>query len=100
MSRHDICQFNHSINSDLLQLRKSGEHLFGAVAVKLHRHLKIPRPVHDGLDGCCGFEDFFESIVAHLDALSSHVRALEEKLKKMKDECDALKQAMLREVFE
>lgn len=40
------------------------------------------------------------SIVAHLDALSSHVRALEEKLKKMKDECDALKQAMLREVFE
>lgn len=40
------------------------------------------------------------SIVAHLDALFSHVRALEEKLKKMKDECDALKQAMLREVFE
>lgn len=40
------------------------------------------------------------SIVAHLDSLSSHVRALEEKLKKMKDECDALKQAMLREVFE
>ena len=40
------------------------------------------------------------TIVAHLDALSSHVRALEEKLKKMKDECDALKQAMLREVFE
>ena len=40
------------------------------------------------------------SIVAHLDSLSSHVRALEAKLKKMKDECDALKQAMLREVFE
>lgn len=40
------------------------------------------------------------TIVAHLDALSSHVRALEAKLKKMKDECDALKQAMLREVFE
>lgn len=40
------------------------------------------------------------TIVAHLDALSSHVRALEEKLKKMKDECDALKQAILREVFE
>lgn len=40
------------------------------------------------------------SIVAHLDSLSSNVRALEEKLKKMKDECDALKQAMLREVFE
>ena len=40
------------------------------------------------------------SIVAHLDALSSHVRTLEEKLKKMKDECDALKQAILREVFE
>ena len=41
-----------------------------------------------------------EQIVSYLDALSSHVRALEEKLKKMKDECDALKQAMLREVFE
>lgn len=40
------------------------------------------------------------TIVAHLDTLSSHVRALEEKLKKMKDECDALKQAILREVFE
>lgn len=40
------------------------------------------------------------TIVAHLDALSSHVRALEEKLRKMKDECDALKQAMLREIFE
>jgi type I restriction enzyme S subunit len=40
------------------------------------------------------------SIVAHLDSLSSNVRALEEKLRKMKDECDALKQAMLREVFE
>ena len=41
-----------------------------------------------------------EQIVSYLDALSSNVRALEEKLKKMKDECDALKQAMLREVFE
>ncbi len=40
------------------------------------------------------------TIVAHLDSLSSNVRALEEKLRKMKDECDALKQAMLREVFE
>lgn len=40
------------------------------------------------------------TIVAHLDDLSSHVRALEEKLRKMKDECDALKQAMLREIFE
>jgi len=40
------------------------------------------------------------SIVAHLDSLSSNVRALEEKLRKMKDECDALKQAMLREIFE
>ena len=39
-------------------------------------------------------------IVSHLDALSSHVRTLEAKLKKMKDECDALKQAILREVFE
>lgn len=39
-------------------------------------------------------------IVSYLDALSSHVRALEENLKKTLAECDALKQAMLREVFE
>ena len=40
------------------------------------------------------------SIVAHLDSLSSHVRALEDVLQRTKAECDALKQAMLRAVFE
>ena len=39
-------------------------------------------------------------IVSHLDKLSSKVRAIEEKYQKMVEECDALKQAMLREVFE
>ena len=41
-----------------------------------------------------------QSIVARLDALSSHVRELEENCRKTLAECDALKQAMLREVFE
>ena len=39
-------------------------------------------------------------IVSRLDSLSSKVRAIEEKYQKMIAECDALKQAMLREVFE
>ena len=39
-------------------------------------------------------------IVSRLDSLSSKVRAIEEKYQKMIAECDALTQAMLREVFE
>lgn len=39
-------------------------------------------------------------IVSRLDKLSSKVRAIEEKYQKMVEECDALKQAMLRDVFE
>ena len=39
-------------------------------------------------------------IVTRLDKLSSKVRAIEEKYQKMVEECDALKQAMLRDVFE
>lgn len=39
-------------------------------------------------------------IVSHLDKLSSKVRAIEEKYQNMVEECDALKQAMLRDVFE
>lgn len=41
-----------------------------------------------------------QSIVTRLDALSSQVRQLEENCRKTLAECDALKQAMLREVFE
>ncbi|MBR6202492.1 MAG: restriction endonuclease subunit S [Bacteroidaceae bacterium] len=40
------------------------------------------------------------SIVSHLDSLSSHIRKLEELQQKTIAECDALKQAMLKEVFE
>lgn len=39
-------------------------------------------------------------IVARLDSLSAHVRELEEISKKTIAECDALKQALLRKVFE
>ena len=41
-----------------------------------------------------------QQIVAHLDALSENVRKLEEVERKTLAECDALKQAMLREIFE
>lgn len=41
-----------------------------------------------------------QTIVSHLDSLSSHIRKLEELQQKTIAECDALKQAMLREVFE
>lgn len=41
-----------------------------------------------------------QQIVSRLDSLTSKVRAIEEKYQKMIAECDALKQAMLREVFE
>ena len=41
-----------------------------------------------------------KQIVSRLDKLSSKVRAIEEKYQMMVEECDALKQAMLRDVFE
>lgn len=41
-----------------------------------------------------------QRIVSHLDSLSAKVRELEEVQQKTIAECDALKQAMLREVFE
>ena len=41
-----------------------------------------------------------KQIVSHLDKLSSNVKQIEEKYQKMVEECDALKQAMLRDVFE
>lgn len=41
-----------------------------------------------------------QSIVSRLDALSANIKKLEEVQRKTLVECDALKQAMLREVFE
>ncbi len=41
-----------------------------------------------------------QAIVTHLDSLSSNIRKLEELQQKTIAECDALKQAMLKEVFE
>ena len=44
--------------------------------------------------------DTQQAIVSHLDSLSSNIRKLEELQQKTFAECDALKQALLREVFE
>ena len=41
-----------------------------------------------------------QRIVERLDALSAHIHELEENQKKIISECDALKQALLRKVFE
>ena len=41
-----------------------------------------------------------QKIVARLDSLSEKVKKLEEKQRKIMAECDALKQAILREIFE
>ena len=41
-----------------------------------------------------------QRIVSRLDAVSTHIRELEEVLQKTIAECDALKQALLRKVFE
>ena len=41
-----------------------------------------------------------QRIVERLDALSAHVRELEENQKKTIAECEAMKQALLRKVFE
>lgn len=41
-----------------------------------------------------------KQIVTHLDSLSTNIKMLEEMQRKTLAECDALKQAMLREVFE
>ena len=41
-----------------------------------------------------------EQIVTRLDTLSSNIRKLEENYRRTLEECDALKQAVLREVFE
>lgn len=41
-----------------------------------------------------------QAIVAHLDTLSSKVNQLQDNYNKILRECDALKQALLREIFE
>ena len=41
-----------------------------------------------------------QRIVERLDSLSANVKALEENQRKVMAECDALKQALLRKVFE
>ena len=41
-----------------------------------------------------------QAIVSHLDTLSEKLKAVEEKQKTVMAECDAMKQALLREVFE
>ena len=41
-----------------------------------------------------------QSIVSHLDSLNEKVNTLQQNYSRICDECDALKQAILRQVFE
>lgn len=60
------------------------------VKIKFVEELSFPLPQ----------KEVQQRIVAHLDALSENVRKYEEIQRKTLAECDALKQAILREVFE
>lgn len=74
---------------------KLDEYITGAAQPKLTQKalnsipIDIPKKIDDQ-----------RRIVARLDSLSGHVRELEEISKKTIAECDALKQALLRKVFE
>ena len=59
---------------------------------------RLPRWVMPGVTYPSLIEQ--QRIVKRLDALSAHIRKLEENQKKIMSECDALKQALLRKVFE
>ena len=50
--------------------------------------------------GCVSIEPSRATLRGHNEALHNHVRQLEANLKKMSEECNALKQAILRETFE
>ena len=74
---------------------KLDEYITGAAQPKLTQKalnsiiINIPKTI-----------DIQRSIVSRLDALSANIKKLEELKRKTLAECDALKQAMLREVFE
>ena len=75
--------------------KKLDEYITGAAQPKLTQKAlnNIPIYIPDNIDQQA-------RIVSRLDALSEKVRELEEAQKKVIAECDALKQALLREVFE
>lgn len=74
---------------------KLDEYITGAAQPKLTQKalnsvkINIPKTI-----------DAQHQIVARIEALSAHVRQLEETQRRTLAECDALKQAMLKEVFE
>ena len=61
-----------------------------AISFGLIEGIKMPIPSHSEQ----------QSIVTTLDSLKSKVDRLQENYEKISQECDALKQAILRQVFE
>lgn len=84
-----LCLLSSSHQKELLTIGISGSTRQAVTKADLEHHIipLPPLPVQ-------------QSIVSRLDALSEKVRELEEAQKKVIAECDALKQALLREVFE
>lgn len=74
---------------DTLKMQKATT---GIHNIEFEKYLNIDIPILDKSEQ--------QRIVSHLDSLSSNIRQLEEIQRKTLAECDALKQAMLREVFE
>ena len=80
----------HSDSFNRKVMSKTSGTTVRSIPMKELKEITIPVPTLD--DQHC--------IVSHLDSLSAKVRQLEEVERKTIVECDALKQAMLREVFE
>lgn len=80
----------HSDSFNRKVMSKTSGTTVRSIPMKELKEITIPVPTLDDQ----------HRIVSHLDSLSAKVRELEEVERKTLAECDALKQAMLREVFE
>lgn len=60
----------------------------------------ITKTIIEGCNVSYPSQETQQTIVTHLDTLSAKVTQLQQNLERIKTECDALKQALLRQVFE
>ena len=84
-----LCLLSARHQKELLEIGVAGSTRQAITKADLEDHIVFLPPLSEQ-----------QRIVERLDALSAHVRELEENQKKIISECDALKQALLRKVFE
>lgn len=84
-----LCLLSARHQKELLEIGVAGSTRQAITKADLEDHIVFLPPLSEQ-----------QRIVERLDALSVHVRELEENQKKIISECDALKQALLRKVFE